>query len=167
MRMNFPCVEPEHLPGRHRRSGVSDTANCCRVQVPTTNSSIARLVKSFRLIPRSFAATSLTFIHRWFTLNWPDSVITQKMRISKITRTGECAGVCIYRACQRGTHSNGVGYAQTRYEEITGWQCPVADGPRSHELKGKDRETDQEAREQISKELGHNREQVTAIYLGR
>jgi len=75
------------------------------------------------------------------------------------------------RECRRihleNPHGLRHAYAQTRYEEITGWKCPVADGPHSGELKGKDRETDQEAREQISKELGHNREQVTAIYLGR
>ncbi len=58
-------------------------------------------------------------------------------------------------------------YAQRRYEELTGWQSPAAGGPTSEQLTVEQRNRDQEARLTISKELGHEREQVTAVYLGR
>jgi hypothetical protein len=58
-------------------------------------------------------------------------------------------------------------YAQARYEELTGWPCPAAGGPLARELKIEQRERDREARLTISRELGHEREQVTTAYLGR
>lgn len=58
-------------------------------------------------------------------------------------------------------------YAQDRYLELTGWAAPAAGGPRSKDLTAEQRERDQHARRQISRELGHEREQITAIYLGR
>ena len=58
-------------------------------------------------------------------------------------------------------------YAQRRYEELTGWAAPAADGPTSVDLTPEQKALDQEARMQISRELGHDREQVTAVYLGR
>ncbi len=59
------------------------------------------------------------------------------------------------------------GYAQHRYEELTGWPCPAAGGPMAKELTPEQHELDHEARLTISQELGHEREQVTAAYLGR
>ena len=66
-------------------------------------------------------------------------------------------------------HMHGLrhAYAQTRYEELTGWTCPAAGGPIAKELTPEKREQDREARLAISRELGHEREQVTAAYLGR
>ena len=58
-------------------------------------------------------------------------------------------------------------YAQQRYEELTGWAAPAAGGPSSADLTKEQKTLDREARMQISKELGHDREQVTAVYLGR
>ncbi|MCY4419779.1 MAG: integrase domain-containing protein [Gammaproteobacteria bacterium] len=58
-------------------------------------------------------------------------------------------------------------YAQERYEELTGWKCPVTGGPDSKSLAPNLRKRDREARLTISRELGHEREQVTAVYLGR
>jgi site-specific recombinase XerC len=58
-------------------------------------------------------------------------------------------------------------YAQRRYKELTGWLSPAAGGPTSEQLTAKQRNKDQETRLAISKELGHEREQVTAVYLGR
>ena len=58
-------------------------------------------------------------------------------------------------------------YAQTRYRELTGWLAPAAGGPKSRELTAEQREIDREARLTISAELGHEREQVTAVYLSR
>lgn len=58
-------------------------------------------------------------------------------------------------------------YAQRRYLELTGWQSPAAGGPTSKQLTTSHRQKDYGARLTISKELGHEREQVTAVYLGR
>ena len=58
-------------------------------------------------------------------------------------------------------------YAQQRYHTLTGWESPAAGGLISNGLTTKQRKIDQEARLKISKELGHEREQVTTIYLGR
>ena len=59
-------------------------------------------------------------------------------------------------------------YAQERYKELTGWAAPAAGGPSSAELmKTGKRDKDREARMTISRELGHGREQITAVYLGR
>ena len=58
-------------------------------------------------------------------------------------------------------------YAQVRYQELTGWAAPAAGGPRSKELTHEQRELDRRARLTISEELGHGREQITAVYLSR
>jgi len=57
-------------------------------------------------------------------------------------------------------------YAQTRYEEITGWKAPKAGGPSSKDLTAQQRLIDRTARLQISEELGHERLEITAVYLG-
>jgi len=57
-------------------------------------------------------------------------------------------------------------YAQTRYEEITDWQCPVQGGPDRKSLTAQQRSMDHEARHTISRELGHERIAVVAVYLG-
>ena len=64
-------------------------------------------------------------------------------------------------------HGHRHQYAQTRYRELTGWLAPAAGGPRSKELTPAQRESDRQARLTISAELGHDREQITALYLGR
>ena len=58
-------------------------------------------------------------------------------------------------------------YAQQRYEELTGWKSPAAGGPISKALTAEQREKDHQVRLVISRELGHEREQITAVYLGR
>jgi Phage integrase, N-terminal/Integrase len=58
-------------------------------------------------------------------------------------------------------------YAQQRYQELTGWVCPARGGTRSKQLTPKQKEIDRQAREVISREMGHGREQITAVYLGR
>lgn len=66
-----------------------------------------------------------------------------------------------------GFHGHRHRYAQVRYEEITGWKCPAQGGPKAKQLTAKQRAIDREARLQISHEMGHGREQVTSVYLGR
>lgn len=58
-------------------------------------------------------------------------------------------------------------YAQDRYQELTGWKSPAAGGPTSEFLTANQKNIDHQVRLQISRELGHEREQITAVYLGR
>ncbi|MCW5644196.1 MAG: integrase domain-containing protein [Rhodoferax sp.] len=58
-------------------------------------------------------------------------------------------------------------YAQDRYETLTGWKAPAAGGPTSKQLDASQKLTDRQARMTVSRELGHEREQITAVYLGR
>jgi hypothetical protein len=58
-------------------------------------------------------------------------------------------------------------YAQQRYLELTGWPSPQGGGPSKKDLTPAQQQADQLARLAISRELGHVREQITAVYLGR
>ncbi len=58
-------------------------------------------------------------------------------------------------------------YAQRRYQELTGRACPTAGGPPSKQLNPEQRALDEQARLTISDELGHARESISAVYLGR
>ena len=73
--------------------------------------------------------------------------------------------------CERvginGVHGHRHRYAQRRYHELTGWECPARGGPTSKQLSKSQRPLDREARMQVSSELGHGRGQVTSVYLGR
>ena len=57
-------------------------------------------------------------------------------------------------------------YAQSRYEALTGWKPPAAGGPALKHLCKDDRAVDRAARLAISRELGHERMQIVAVYLG-
>ena len=57
-------------------------------------------------------------------------------------------------------------YAQSLYERLTGWKPPVAGGPSARALSPKQRARDRQARLAISRELGHEREQISKVYLG-
>ena len=58
-------------------------------------------------------------------------------------------------------------YAQARYEVITGWKAPAAGGPTRQALTPTMRTQDKTARQAISRELGHERPEIAAVYLGR
>lgn len=58
-------------------------------------------------------------------------------------------------------------YAQERYRELTGRECPKNGGLRSRQLSSEEKAIDNAARLEISEELGHGRESITAVYLGR
>jgi hypothetical protein len=58
-------------------------------------------------------------------------------------------------------------YAQQRYRELTGWSCPIVGGPKTQRLSPNDRRIDKAARLTISRELGHVREEILSIYIGR
>ena len=73
--------------------------------------------------------------------------------------------------CQRAgidhVHGHRHHYAQRLYFELTGRHCPAAGGLCSKQLTPEEKRLDREARLRISLELGHEREQITAVYLGR
>lgn len=58
-------------------------------------------------------------------------------------------------------------YAQARYLALTGSECPARGGLTARQLTPEQKVLDREARLTISHEMGHNREQITAVYLGR
>jgi len=58
-------------------------------------------------------------------------------------------------------------YAQVRYEELTGWKAPAAGGPSARTLDSVQRTLDRQARLTISRELGHEREEISSVYIGR
>ncbi len=57
-------------------------------------------------------------------------------------------------------------YAQQRYLKITGWLCPVKSGPSRKEMTTEQKNIDESARLQISREMGHERIGITGNYLG-
>ena len=62
----------------------------------------------------------------------------------------------------KGFHELRAAYACERYEQITGHAAPV-NGGHCYRI---DRDLDQQARQQISVELGHNRNEVVSAYIG-
>ena len=58
-------------------------------------------------------------------------------------------------------------YAQEEYKTMTGWECPKNGGMNSKKMTVKQKRVDYDARMKISYALGHSREKVTAVYLGR
>lgn len=58
-------------------------------------------------------------------------------------------------------------YAQDRYLALTGWKCPADGGPLARQLSADQKARDRAARLAISEEMGHYREQITALYCGR
>lgn len=58
-------------------------------------------------------------------------------------------------------------YAQWRYKVLTGWDCPAKGGPSAETMTQHQRDQDEDARLEISQELGHSRIDVTDTYLGR
>ncbi len=59
-------------------------------------------------------------------------------------------------------HELRTAYACERYEQLTGHAAPINDG-HCYRI---DRDLDQQARQQISLELGHNRIEVVSAYIG-
>lgn len=119
-----------------------------------------------REIPiRTEAQRSLLEEIRQFTGGGPDvSLIPAELRYVDQLHRYE------YQTQQSGLskmHGLRHAYAQDRYLELTGWECPVRGGPARRELDPDALKTDFEARMAISAELGHGREEITTVYLGR
>lgn len=67
----------------------------------------------------------------------------------------------------RRLHGLRHGYAQARFETLAGFKSPAAGGPSKAQLTPEQRAIDLQVRLLVSAELGHGREEVTAVYLGR
>ena len=72
-----------------------------------------------------------------------------------------------YGAGIRSPHGLRHAYAQSRYEELTGWRCPATGGPPSKSLNGEKKERDDRARARISAEMGHGRPSIVTTYLSK
>ncbi|OED38011.1 hypothetical protein AB833_21445 [Chromatiales bacterium (ex Bugula neritina AB1)] len=57
-------------------------------------------------------------------------------------------------------------YAQRRYEQLTGFRCVANGGVKPSRMSGTDRQKDVQARQLVSRELGHERKQIVSVYLG-
>lgn len=64
-------------------------------------------------------------------------------------------------------HGHRHHYAQQRYRELTGWECPACGGSTAKQLNTEQKRIDKGARLTISSELGHGRGSITSVYLGR
>ncbi|HAT9314914.1 TPA: integrase [Legionella pneumophila subsp. pneumophila] len=92
---------------------------------------------------------------------------TYKQNLSEYQRVTEKMGL---KKCHGLRHA----YAQRRYHEITSqlspdkqaYRCPIESGIPSKKLSDEQRAIDLQAREIISRELGHSRIAITKIYLG-
>jgi integrase len=73
----------------------------------------------------------------------------------------------LQRAGVKHAHGLRHTYAQERYLQLTGWECPKRGGLTSKQLTRQQKEKDRYARLLISQELGHSREQITVVYCGR
>lgn len=58
-------------------------------------------------------------------------------------------------------------YAWACDEALTGWKAPAAGGPSAKPLSPEQKATDRQARLNLSRELGHEQKQITAVHLGR
>jgi hypothetical protein len=118
---------------------------------------------------------------RWIQIRTPEQrrLLDEAKVLAKRTPLGSLIERETYKAqvnaftyqCQKAgihhVHGHRHLYAQRRYLAITGWKCPIAGGPISRQLTPLQKKLDEQARLVISRELGHGREQIVAIYIGR
>jgi site-specific recombinase XerC len=68
-----------------------------------------------------------------------------------------------------GIRSHGLrhDYAQRRYQELTGWNSPIAGGPKFADMLPEAQHKDLWARSILTEELGHSRLQILVNYISR
>jgi len=72
----------------------------------------------------------------------------------------------VQRTGIKHAHGRRHAYAQDRYKELTGWECPKRGGQTAKELTEEQKQTDTAARLTISEELGHSRRLIIVTYCG-
>lgn len=106
----------------------------------------------------------LNEIHEFCRRNRTKSLIPANRTYKQQMRTYE------YQTEKVGeTKNHGLrhAYAQKRYEELSGLLSPKKGGKTSRKLSESEKRANLEARLKVSSELGHNREEITAVYVGR
>ena len=71
------------------------------------------------------------------------------------------------KAGLNGSHGLRHEYAQRRFREFAGFDCPLAGGPRRQDMTPDMRRANYAARLAVAGELGHGRMDVVNSYLGR
>lgn len=66
----------------------------------------------------------------------------------------------------RNNHGLRHAWAQWRYEQLAGMKCPAKGGKTVGHMTSDERLRDKAARQALSYELGHNRLEITKVYLG-
>ena len=87
------------------------------------------------------------------------STLTYRKQLNKYERQAATAGLSKMHGLRHA-------YAQSRYEKLTGWNAPVAGGPARSTLDAEARLIDRQARQVVSRELGHERIEASSHYLG-
>ena len=70
------------------------------------------------------------------------------------------------KAGLHGSHGLRHEYAQRRYRELAGFDCPLKGGPKRRDMTPETRRKDHEVRLEISRELGHGRPGILQTYCG-
>lgn len=146
-----------------------------------------RIEESMKIIPQQAnAETMLRLQGSWTKGNVPRTVpiLRDSQRVA-IRRAGDLAGgnslipagllyVEHLRSSRNlynrfGIHENhGLRhqYAQLRFRDLAGFECPARGGPMRDAMSEKQYQLDRSVRKTVSRELGHSRISVTSIYLG-
>lgn len=146
-----------------------------------------RIEESFKIVPtEADASATLRLQGSWTKGNVPRSIpILHASQRDAIRRARDLVGNdslipvgVFYKAHldssrhlynQFGIHQNhGLRhhYAQRRFRELTGFECPACGGPMRDEMTEAQYRTDRSVRKVVSAELGHSRVAVTSVYLG-
>lgn len=141
-------------PGYALRAGAPDTL---RLKASWTKGGRAREVPVLTADQRWVLAEAVR-VAGGGSLIPPDLTYVQQLKIYE---------AALQKAGISRAHGLRHAYAQRRYEALTGWKAPHAGGPKSAELTPGQKAADRAARLAVSAELGHGREEVTAVYLGR
>ena len=139
------------------RPHQADRGNRLVLQASWTKGGRAREIPIFTLAQRQVLEAAKELAGRGSLIPADQSYVQQLKRF-----VYQCGKASIDHV-----HGHRHAYAQRRYLELTGRLCPAAGGLRAKELTSAQKRIDREARLTISAELGHNREQITAVYLGR
>ena len=86
--------------------------------------------------------------------------MTYKQQLNRFKAQCMAAGI-------HHVHGHRHHYAQQRYRELTGRACPAQGGLTRKQLSLEQKHIDREVRLTISRELGHSREDIVAVYCGR
>ena len=117
--------------------------------IPITSQSQRNLLDEIHAFCRQHGTKSLIPVHK----NYEQQMRTYEYQTAKV---GELKN-----------HGLRHAYAQKRYEALSGLSSPKNGGKTSRKLTESEKQVDLAARLQISQELGHNREEITTVYLGR